>query len=99
MTHHPRKELDPVIHSPVRFSIMAALVAVDEADFKTLAETIQVSDSALSKQLSTLAEADYVKLRKVFVGRFPRTYASLTGAGRKAWDQHLSALRKIAGDL
>lgn len=99
MTRHPRRELDAVIHAPVRFSIVAALVAVDEADFKTLAETIEVSDSVLSKQLSALAEAGYVRLRKTFVGRFPRTYASLTGAGRKAWERHLSALRKIASDL
>jgi len=96
---HPRKALDAVIHAPVRFSIVAALAAVDEADFKTLAETIEVSDSVLSKQLTTLKEAGYVVLRKTFVGRFPRTYVSLTHAGRNAWEQHLQALREIAGGL
>nr|WP_184616217.1 transcriptional regulator [Sphaerisporangium krabiense] len=96
---HPRKDLDPVIHAPVRFSIMAALAAVDEVDFKTLAEAIEVSDSVLSKQLSVLTDAGYVKPRKMFVGKFPRTYAALTGAGRTAWTQHLTALREIAGDL
>jgi DNA-binding MarR family transcriptional regulator len=96
---HPRKALDPVIHAPVRFSIVAALAAVDEADFKTLAETIELSDSALSKQLTTLKDAGYVALRKTFVGRFPRTYVALTPAGRKAWEHHLQALREIAGGL
>jgi len=88
-----------VIHAPVRFSIVAALAAVDEADFKSLAETIELSDSALSKQLTTLKDAGYVALRKTFVGRFPRTYVALTPAGRKAWEHHLQALREIAGGL
>lgn len=96
---HPRKALDQVIHAPVRFSIVAALAAVDEADFKSLAETIELSDSALSKQLTTLKDAGYVALRKTFVGRFPRTYVALTPAGRKAWEHHLQALREIAGGL
>ncbi|MGV9595201.1 winged helix-turn-helix domain-containing protein [Streptosporangium sandarakinum] len=96
---HPRKDLDAVIHMPVRFSIMAALTAVDEVDFKTLAETIEVSDSVMSKHLSALTEAGYVTPRKMFVGKFPRTYLSLTAAGRKAWKRHVAALREIAGGL
>ncbi|MFI6499646.1 winged helix-turn-helix domain-containing protein [Nonomuraea typhae] len=82
----------------MRFSIVAALAAVDESDFRTLAKTIEVSDPTLSKQLSTLTEAGYVSQRKTFVGRYPRTYASLTSSGRKAWERHLAALRTIAGE-
>ncbi|MFD8492803.1 winged helix-turn-helix domain-containing protein [Amycolatopsis sp. NPDC059657] len=94
---HPRLALNPVIHAPIRFSIAAALAAVDEADFKSIKEAVEISDSALSKQVSTLEEAGYVKVRKVFVGKRPRTYLSLTADGRKAWDIHLRALREIAG--
>ncbi|GAA3228956.1 winged helix-turn-helix domain-containing protein [Nonomuraea helvata] len=97
MAVHPRKDLDGVIHAPVRFSIVAALAVVDEVDFKTLAETIDVSDSAMSKHLSVLTEAGYIAPRKTFVGKFPRTYVSLTTAGRKAWERHVAALREIAG--
>jgi DNA-binding MarR family transcriptional regulator len=89
--------LDPVIHAPIRFSITAALAAVDEADFKSIREAVEISVSALSKQVSTLEEAGYVKVRKVFVGKRPRTYLSLTADGRKAWDIHVQALREIAG--
>src|SRR5690606_34910440 len=61
---HPRKSLDEVIHAPVRFSIMAALAAVESADFKTVREAVEVTDSTLSKQVSTLEGAGYVQVRK-----------------------------------
>ncbi|PBC85687.1 transcriptional regulator [Streptomyces sp. 2224.1] len=93
---HPRKSLDSVIHSPVRFSIAAALASVDEADFKTLREAIEITAPALSKQIALLEQAGYVKVRKAFVGKRSRTWLSLTGEGRNAFTRHLTALREIA---
>ncbi|WP_327706990.1 transcriptional regulator [Streptomyces decoyicus] len=94
---HPRKSLDSVIHAPVRFSIAAALASVDEADFKTLREAIEITDPALSKQIALLEQAGYVKVRKAFVGKRSRTWLSLTSEGRDAFTRHLTALREIAG--
>jgi DNA-binding MarR family transcriptional regulator len=93
---HPRTELSEVLHQPVRFSIAAALAHTETMDFKDLRDTIQVSDSVLSKQLSRLEEAGYIEARKAFVGKFPRTSIKLTAAGRTAWTHHLDALRRIA---
>ncbi|WP_370934233.1 winged helix-turn-helix domain-containing protein [Amycolatopsis sp. cg13] len=94
---HPRLALDPVIHSPVRFSITASLAAVDEADFASVRDAVEISDSVLSKQISRLEAAGYVAVRKIFVGKRPRTCLSLTPQGRKAWNIHVRALREIAG--
>ena len=96
-TPHARHRLDEVIHAPVRFSIVAGLATVDEADFATVRDAVEVSDSVLSKQVSTLEAAGYVKVRKGYVGKRPRTWVSLTRAGRTAYEQHLAALREIAG--
>lgn len=95
--HHARHRLDEVIHSPVRFSIVAALATVDEAEFASVRDAIEVSDSVLSKQTGALAAAGYVKARKGYVGKRPRTWLSLTRAGRAAYESHLAALREIAG--
>lgn len=92
---HPRRSLDPVIHSPVRFSIVAALSGVDQSDFASLRDTIEVSDSTLSKQITILEDAGYLLIRKTFVGRRPRTYLTLTAEGHKAFGLHLRALREI----
>ncbi|KQR02882.1 ArsR family transcriptional regulator [Arthrobacter sp. Leaf141] len=94
---HPRHRLDDLVHSPVRFSIMAALAGAETMDFKDLRDAIQVSDSVLSKQLSILEKAGYVQISKSFVGKLPRTSASLSEAGTDAWRAHLQTLRDIAG--
>lgn len=94
---HPRHKLNELVHSPVRFSIMAALAKAESLDFKDLRDAIQVSDSVLSKQLSILEKAEFVKIKKSFAGKMPRTSASLTGTGRDVWAAHLQTLRDIAG--
>ena len=93
---HARHRLDEVIHAPVRFSIVASLAGADEAEFSAVRDTVEVSDSVLSRQVSTLEAAGYVKVRKGYVGKRPRTWLSLTAAGRTAFDRHLAALRAIA---
>ena len=93
---HARHQLDEVIHAPVRFSIVAALASVDEAEFALVRDTVEVSDSVLSKQATQLEAAGYVRVRKGHVGKRPRTWLSLTAAGRAAYARHLEALRAIA---
>ena len=94
---HPRTRLDELIHQPVRFSLMAALARAEELEFRFLREALGVSDSVLSRQASTLEEAGYVRIRKGFVGKRPRTWMSLTEIGRKTFKEHVEALREIAG--
>jgi len=93
---HPRGQLSELLAHPVRFSLMAALSTVDEADFSTLRDYLQVSDSALSKRASQLEDAGLVRARKGFVGKRPRTWLSLTGEGRRVWASHLAAIKTIA---
>jgi DNA-binding MarR family transcriptional regulator len=92
---HPRHQLDDRIHTPVRFSLMAALAATGEAEFKALRETLEVSESLLSQHVRVLEDAGYVYVRKGFVGKRPRTWLSLTGEGQRAFAAHWEALRAI----
>jgi DNA-binding MarR family transcriptional regulator len=93
---HPRHRLDPVIHSPTRLSIMAALMAADKVEFRFVRDTVELSDSALSQQLTTLEQAGYVEVTKGQVGRRPRTWLSATPAGRAAFSRHLAVLNQLA---
>lgn len=95
--NHPRHELDDVIHSPVRLSIAAALAAADKVEFGFLRDTVEITDSALSKQIAVLEKAGYVKVTKGYIGKRPRTWLALSKAGRDAYARHLAALRAIAG--
>ncbi|MEO3892263.1 transcriptional regulator [Nonomuraea sp. B5E05] len=92
---HPRHELDEIIHAPVRLSITAMLAAADTVEFSYLRDTIEVSDSLLSKHIQTLEKAGYVRVTKGFVGKRPRTWLSLTDAGRDAFQSYMATLRQI----
>ena len=87
--------IDPVLHAPARLQIAAVLGKVTEAEFATLREIVEVSDSVLSKHLSALGEAGYVKLRKAPLDGRQRTWVSLTPAGRSAFERHISALQEM----
>jgi DNA-binding MarR family transcriptional regulator len=88
-------ELDLLIHAPIRLQVVTTLSAVSEAEFATLREALQVSDSVLSKHLSALAEAGYVRTRKgVRAGR-RTTWIALTSAGKEALRAHVAALRQL----
>ena len=96
---HPRLLLDEYLSLPVRLSIAAALAKVEDAEFGTVRDAIEVSDPVLSKQVAVLEAARYVDVRKGYVGKRPRTWLSLTDTGRAALQRHLQALHALIADL
>jgi DNA-binding MarR family transcriptional regulator len=97
VTRHPRQELDPLFTRPVLLSVAAALSSVDEADFATVRDAVDVSSPTLSKTIVALEETGYLSVRKTFIGRRPRTYLALTARGRAVLKRHVAALWEIAG--
>lgn len=86
---------DDLIHAPTRLSLVSLLAATEWADFKFLRDSLEMSDSALSKQLTTLEDAGYLEIRKSFVAKRPRTSARLTPRGHEAFAGHVAALQEI----
>jgi DNA-binding MarR family transcriptional regulator len=82
----------------VRFSIVATLAATEMAEFAFVRDTVEVSDSVLSKQVALLESAGYVAVLKGYAGKRPRTWLRLTPSGSEAFTRHLVALRDIARD-
>ncbi|MFE7113391.1 winged helix-turn-helix domain-containing protein [Streptomyces sp. NPDC057575] len=96
---HPRHALAPLLASAVRLSIVAALAAVEKAEFAYVRDLVEITDSALSKQVSSLEQAGWVTVEKGQVGRRPRTWLRLTEEGVGTYRRHLAALTAIAGPL
>ncbi|MBV9681716.1 MAG: transcriptional regulator [Solirubrobacterales bacterium] len=88
-------KFDELIHQSTRLSIMGLLAAADWADFAFLREELGMSDSALSKQLSTLEAAGYVTIDRPVSDHRRRVRASLTQPGMAAFQGHVAALRRI----
>jgi DNA-binding MarR family transcriptional regulator len=86
---------DDLIHAPTRLSIVALLAASEWAEFTFVRDSLTMSDSALSKQISTLEDAGYVTVRKTGAGRNRRTHLRLSPRGRRAFSSHAAALQQL----
>ncbi|HUS62184.1 MAG TPA: transcriptional regulator [Acidimicrobiales bacterium] len=88
-------DLDPVIHAPKRLGAMAILAASKTVEFAYLRDHLEVSDSDLSKQMATLCEAGYARVRKDGRGRGSTTWFSITLKGLAAFKGHVAALQAL----
>lgn len=92
---HPRHELADLLSHSVRFSIVALLASASRADFRFVRDHVEVCDSVLSRQVTALEQAGLVRVHKAFVGKRAHTWLSLSPEGRRTFDRHLAALRRI----
>ncbi|MEO0531799.1 MAG: transcriptional regulator [Planctomycetota bacterium] len=93
--------LDPLIHQATRLRLMAMLCHLEKGDwidFVGLKRALSLSDGNLGAQLTKLEEAKYLRVKKGFEGRRPRTQVQATSRGRSAFDSHCNALRCIIED-
>jgi DNA-binding MarR family transcriptional regulator len=76
--------LDDVVLSRPRLSILAALISGDAVDFTFLQKNLGISDGNLSTHLSKLEGENYIQSTKAFVNRKPKTWYRITTEGRQA---------------
>lgn len=79
----------------VVLAAVALLRAARSTDFGFLRDHLGVSDSELSKQMSALDQAGYVRIRKRGRGSRATTTYQLTREGRAACTRHREALRAL----
>lgn len=91
-------QLDNIIHQPVRLQIMSSLVSLDkneQVNFTYLRKLLKVTDGNLGAHLTKLEEEGYIKIKKAFVARKPRTFIIATGKCRDAFAEHIAVLKEI----
>ena len=86
------KDLDPLLHSQLRLSIMSLLISVKEADFSFLKEKTKATAGNLSVQITKLAEADYITITKTFKDNYPLTSCKITKKGILAFEKYVDAI-------
>jgi len=91
-------EVDEVIHAPNRLAICAMLSGASAVEFGVIRDELDVSDSVASKHLKVLVDAGYVTFesKRAETSRRPRTWVSLTPAGRAALTEYIERLQQIA---
>ena len=71
------KDLDPILHSQLRLSIVSILISVEEAGFTFIKESTGAAAGNISIQIKKLQEAGYVNVEKTFKNNYPNTTVSL----------------------
>lgn len=90
-------ELNPIIHSQLRLSVLSLLMSVEEADFMYLKQKTEATMGNLSVQITKLQDAGYIVVEKTFNGKRPRTVCRMTETGKNAFLEYVSALREFIG--
>jgi len=88
------RELDPVLHSPLRLAVVSLLISMEEADFVYLREQTGSTAGNLSVQIDKLKESGYIDVVKTFRGKMPRTICRITPAGVNAFEKYVSVLKE-----
>ena len=91
-------ELNEVIHAPNRLQICAFLTSVETAEFAAVRDMLGVTDSVTSKHVKVLEQAGYVEVRKPTGAGRVKTWLQLTPLGRRAYADHVAALRRLIAD-
>jgi len=87
------KELDPVLHAPLRLAVVSMLVARKQAEFTLLKKETNATSGNLSVQLQKLKEAGYIDIQKQFRDNYPQTLCHITPAGERAFSAYVKNLQ------
>ncbi len=92
-------EIDRIVHEPARYLIMAYLYVIESSDFLFLRSQTGLTQGNLSSHLSKLEAAEYIEIKKEFVGKRPHTMLNLTDRGRQAFETYRSDMQSMLNNL
>jgi len=87
------KELDPILHAPLRLAVISLLMSVKEAEFTFIKEKTNATAGNLSVQISKLKDAEYIEVTKQFKNNYPLTICKITPKGIQAFEEYVKALQ------
>ncbi len=87
------KELDPILHAPLRLAVVSLLLSVKEAEFTFIKEKTNSTAGNLSVQITKLKDAGYIEVTKQFRDNYPLTICRITPKGVDAFENYVKALQ------
>ncbi|MEL1241311.1 winged helix-turn-helix domain-containing protein [Flavobacterium flavipallidum] len=85
-------QLNKDFESRVRLGIMSVLMVNDWVDFTEMKSLLNITDGNLASHSTALEKAQYIEVKKEFVGKKPKTSYRVTQKGREAFKAHLDSL-------
>jgi DNA-binding MarR family transcriptional regulator len=87
--------IDRLVHSPARLSILTYLSVVEEGDAVYLLNQTGLTWGNLSANVTRLQEAGYIEVVKEFKDKKPHTLLKLTDRGRKAFQGYQNKMKEL----
>lgn len=87
-------DLDPLLHSQLRLTIISMLVASEKVEFTHIQNETKAAAGNISIQIKKLEDAGYIKVEKSFKNNYPNTMLSITKIGIKAFESYVNNLKK-----
>jgi len=95
MADHPANGLDDVVHQRVRLGIMTIAHQARQVEFGFLRTALQLTAGNLGQHLTVLEKAELITIEKGYEGKRPRTWVTLTAAGRAALRDEIAHLKQL----
>jgi DNA-binding PadR family transcriptional regulator len=86
---------DQILLSPARLPIVAMLAMYDEVDFTFLKGELSMSDGNLGANLRKLEDEGFLKCKKTFVGRKPKTSYTISSKGLKCLKDLVKSMKNM----
>ena len=87
-------DLDPLLHSQLRLSIVSTLISLKETDFTYIKKITGATSGNISIQIKKLQDAGYIRVKKSFKDNYPNTTVSITRKGIEAFENYVNNLKK-----
>jgi DNA-binding MarR family transcriptional regulator len=87
------RELDPLLHSQLRLSIISLLIGLESANFTFLIEKTGATRGNVSVQLKKLEDAGYIEIVKSYKDNYPLTTCKITPKGVAAFESYVDSLK------
>ena len=87
--------IDRLVHSPARLSILTYLSVVEEGDAVYLLNQTGLTWGNLSANVTRLQEAGYIEVVKEFKDKKPHTVLKLTDRGRQAFHEYQNTMKGL----
>jgi DNA-binding MarR family transcriptional regulator len=95
MTEHPTNGLNDVVHQRHRLGILTIAAESKRVEFGYLKDSLELTGGNLSRHLTVLVDAGLLDMEKGYDGKRPKTWVSITRAGRTALAEEIAALRAL----
>jgi len=87
--------INKVFENKVKLGVMSALIMNESLNFNDFKELLGVTDGNLATHLKALESHEYISVKKQFIGKKPNTSYQMTNKGKKAFQDHITALEEL----